>query len=283
MNRLVLSFLFLSLTARAFIPPLPSILKEVFDARKSGIAAEIYLKHRIEVRPQEFVELEERVLRERNETLFIWRQVGQSAVTAARWEGQNYFFAKDRQAPIGSELPIGYLVTDSADWFRDQMTAEQFIRRDQLYQFKPGFMPQGDPQTWNLKENYLRHEDIFLARLPAGIAIAVQGLSEPTASHTVFFDQALKGILRFEWKQGDQVAAWDFDQFSGKASDGFLPRRLRFERNGTVMVQSELVGSRKLKDKQLYEFKNTWKQAMSRGYSPTNTVEGALKTLLNNR
>lgn len=269
-------------TASAFIPPLTAMIRDVFEARKPAVASEARLKHRVEISPGQFVELEERIFKEKSETLFLWRQVGQNAILAGRLEGQNYFLAKDKALPTASILIVNYLLLTSADTFRDLLLNEQFIRRDQLYQFRPGFMPQGDPQTWNLKENYFRHDDMYLTRFSGGVAVVVQGLNDSGNVRSVSFDRAEKGLVALQWKQGDQTVEWDLDQFSGKPTEGYYPRRLTFGRNGTTVVQSELFGVRKINDKQIYEFRQTWKQA-SKTYTESPALENALKILLSYR
>ncbi len=265
-----------------FMPPLNAVVKDLFDYRKPGLAIEILFKHHVDLKVGEPVDIEERLVAERGQALFMWRPVGQPVVQVARWDGQGYLTGKNERMPSHSSLFLRYFVIDNPDVFRDALIQEQFTRRDQWYEFKPGFTPEGDPQTWNMKENYLRHDDIFLSRLPQGIAISVQGTDEAGNQKIVYFDRSLHGLDRLEWRQSGVVTAWNFEQFVRRQNEGFFPMKAMFESGGNVLVTTEVQSVRHLRDKQLAEFKNSWK-ASARTATPSAEVATALKALLSYR
>lgn len=267
-------------TAFGFLPPLTSIVHDVFDFRKGGPAIEIVFRHHIDLKVGDPVDLEERLVSERGQTLGIWKVVGQGPILVARWDGQGYTSGKDK-IPSRSAIFIKYFTQDNPDNFRDALISEQFTRRDQWYQFKPGFTPEGDPQTWAIKDNYLRHDDIYLSRLPQGISIAVQGTDEAGNQKIVYFDRSLHGLSRLEWRQNGVVTAWNFETFSRRQGDGFYPAHATFESGGAVLVSTDVQSVRHLKDKQLADFNNTFKSAHPG--SPSSTVSAALKALLSYR
>jgi len=271
-----------SLPAFAFIPPVPQIIKEIFDLRKPSIANEAIFRHRIAAGNGESIELEERMVAEGNRLYFLWRVQGQPQPVAAYWENQSYVVAQGKAFPARSAAWVKYLLTNSGDGFRDTLVAEQFIRRDQLSQFKPGFTPTGDPHTWELRTNYLIHDDIFLSRLPAGIAIAVNGLQNETSRKSVYFDKSLRGVYRLEWVENAQTYAWNFERLAKNAYFGYYPSRLSFEAQGVEAVSSELVSFHPLKDKPLFEFKSLWKQAQ-RAPVANPVADAALRVLLSYR
>ncbi len=272
----------LATTAFGFIPPLTAVVHDLFDYRHPGLAQEIVFRHHVDLRAGETVDLEERIVAERGQTLCIWRQLGQPPFLVARWDGQGYLTGKGERIPSRSAIFMKYFTLDNPDAFRDALILEQFTRRDQWYEYKPGFMPDGDPQTWNVKENYLRHDDIYLSRLAQGVAITVQGSDDPNNQKAVYFDKSLHGLDRIEWRSNNVATAWNFDQFTRRQGEGFFPSKATFESGGLVLISSEVQSVRHLKDKQLFEFKNSWKAA-SRAPAPTGTAATALKTLLSYR
>ena len=278
-------FAWLVQSAFALKPPLAFVLKDVFDNRKPGAAVEVVLKHTIELKGEK-IEIEERIVRERGQTRITWKIPGGSVVPAT-YERAGYVIARDHVFPSRTGLFIKYLTYDNSDDFRDQLIAEQFIRRDQLFQYKPGFIPTGDPQTWNMPENYMKHSDIFLSRLSRGIAVAVVGMQDAANRRSVFFDLPKKGsehvdgVYRLEWKEDNQVVAWNFDTFV-KSGDGFYPRHGSFEVGGVELINTQVLAWRALRDKALSDSRNQWK-ALPRGSSLPASVEAGLKLLLSYR
>lgn len=281
-NRLFLALLLLTVnSAFAFIPPLTSIVKEVFGERRAQIGVEAHLKHRVVVGGQT-VEIEERIVRDSSGAYFLWKIPGNGPI-AAMHEKQGYALSKERVLPSRSTVFWKYLVESSEDSVRDALLAERFVRRDQFYQYKPGFNPSGDPSTWNVKENYVRHDDIYRERLPGGLSIVVKGYQEGSTSRTVFFDDKLRGMTRLEWKDGDVVASWSFSGFTKSIWDkGLLPKHASLDVNGTNAITTEIVSVRTLKDRTLFDAKSAWKAA-AKAINVNSNVEPALKILVSYR
>lgn len=279
------TFLSTSQMALALLPPLSFVIRDVFENRKP-VAIEAILKHQIELKGEK-IEIEERIVRERGQVRVIWRVPGGMQIPAS-YERAGYVMGNGRGYPSRTSLFMRYLMFDSADDFRDQLISEQFIRRDQLFQYKPGYIPTGDPQTWNLRENYMRHPDIFLQRLPKGIAVSVVGVEDSNNRRAVFFDypkkgnERVEGILRLEWKEENQVAGWNFDQFSRSGSDGWYPRHASFDVGGVEMINTQILAWRSIKERALNDSRNQWK-AMPRATALPSNVEAALKLLLSYR
>lgn len=266
-------------TAQAFLPPVAEMLRSVTDGRKS-VPVELVVKHRIAVRGSGTVELEERIFDENRKALFLWSGGALGAGVSGSLDGTSYR-TPGGEIPTKSLALVRYLTSTNPDELRDGLVAERMIRRDQLAMFKPGFAPEGDPQSWNVKENYLIHPDIYLRRLESGVAIAVVGTDEGDERRTVLFDRALKGIRRFEWKEGESVQSWNCEGFSPFGAAGNYPRRLAFESNGSEVIQSDILAVRLLNAKSAGEFKNSWRQAEKASLSSNG--EGILKLLLSYR
>jgi hypothetical protein len=281
---LTLAAVFSCVFSFAYIPPVPLLLKEIFDGRKPKIAVEAVFRHRVETRSGEPYEIEEKILSERGQALILWKGPGMGPI-AATYDGKNYALSRDKTYPVRSNLFMKYFFSDSAEEFKETLLSEQFVRRDQLLEYKPGFIPNGDPALWNLRQNYLRHDDIFLQRLQdnlTDISIAVQGTHEGTTLRAVYFDRSFKGISRLEWRDGDQWFGWDFEGFARFSADGIYPRRLSFGVQGVEAISSQLVSWRPVRDRQLSEFKSNWKQ-VARGIGSLASAEPALKLLLSYR
>lgn len=279
MKAFLFSILGWSISAWGFIPSVPDMLKEVTTGRKGG-AVEIVLKHRIAVRGSGTIEIEERIFDEKNKTLFIWSGSPFPQPTAGSLEGMNYKI-HDQTLPTKSLVLVRYLTANGPDELRDSLISERMIRRDHLNQFKPGFNPEGDPQTWQIKDNYLVHPEVYLKRLESGIAYAVSGTEEGPELRQVLFDRALKGIRRFEWREGETIQSWNCEGFSPVPAGGNYPRRIFFENNGSEVIQSDLLTVRALNARSLTEFKNSWRAADRAAL--TQNGEGILKLLMSYR
>jgi hypothetical protein len=275
---LALSLLVWGSVARAYIPPIMMMLKEITDGRKGG-PTEVIIHHRISVRGSGQVDIDERILHERNRLLFIWsgKEIG---TISGSWERYNYNIGS-RQITSRSAGFLSYLTGFAAEPIRDTLVAEQFMRRDQLLQYRPGFSPTGDPEQWNLKENYLRHGDIFLQRMPSGIAISVVGMEEGSVRKAVFFDRNIKGIRRLEWREGQETHTWNFERFTNFAAGGVFPKRIYFEANGSEVISSDLLNVKVLDAKKLAEYKTAWRQAERTQLNERS--EGILQLMLSYR
>ena len=269
-----------SSTASAWIPPLPTIVNEIFDGRKVRNATEVVVRHTVELQPGQAMDVEERMAVIRNRRYAIWK-VG-AVLVAGTFDKDKYLVAGDKAFTTRSALWPKYLTYVNGDDFLSALVAEGFARRDQLQQFKPGFKAEGEPKTWNVKEQLLKHDDIFLTRLTRGVSIIVIGTQEGENRKAVFFDPGFRGVRRIEWKEGPQVVAWEFDGFHNGGKDmGLLPRQFFFEVEGVEKIHSELVAARSLTDKQIKDYQTAHRAASTAGM-PEN-VESVLQLLLSYR
>jgi hypothetical protein len=276
---LLLALIF-SQSVFAFIPPLASLVKDAFEGRKAT-PVEIVIRHRVEPKGLEALEIEEHILADRSHTYISWKTPQISQPVWASLEKKNYVFSTGGRVSSHSSLFLKYLVDSSADDYANALFAEQFIHRDQLLQFKPGFELTGDPQSWAIKDNYIQHEGVYLKRLKSGGAgYAITGYREGATSRVVVFDKDSQGIRRLEWKDGEETTAWNFNQIT-KFGQGYYPKRMSLERNGVDVVGSELVMIKAVKEKQVGEFRNALQRA---GNAPIpQNLEEALKILLSER
>ena len=246
MKRILLFGLVLCTSAQAYIPPVAALIRESFDGRKiSGAAVEAVLRHRVEPTPGSVFVVEERVVSERGRMSSLVTGGGQAPVALA---------------PERPSVLLAYLLYTNPDGFRDLLIAEGFIRRDNLAEYKPGSRLEGDPATWDLKEIYVLHDNVYLSRLKSGIAYTVEGNGK-----AIHFDTGLRGVRRLEWREGENVIAWNLDA-------GFPPKRMTFEGpNGSAAV-TEVLAVRAMTPKALADYKNAWRGAGREAAAPLDTV-----------
>lgn len=266
-------------SSSAFIPPVLDILREVTAGRKSG-PVEVLLKHRISVKGSSVVEVDERVIRERDKLYFVWSGASLGQTLSAVWERYEYRMG-NRTIPSRSKAMMNALTATGPEDLREVLIAEQFIRRENLYQFKPGYSPTGEPQSWETRENYLAHPNIFLQKLSSGIAIVMVGQEEGSNRKAVYFDRSLKGIRKLEWQENQETFAWNFDGFAAFAAGGVHPRRLFLEANGAEVIQSDTLAVRLASARSVADFKSAWRQAQKNEIS--SQAEGILKLMLSYR
>lgn len=264
-----------------FIPPLPSILKDTFEGRKPSAATEAVLQHRIHLKSGDVVELEERIFAEKGKMHSSFRGPTLTQPFVLTLDRRSYFVGKEKRLSSRSLIWSKELFATSADEVANVLLSEQFVRREQFTQYRPGFSPSGDPQMWEVKENYIQHDDIFLNRVRGGIGYAILGLNEGSSRRTVVLDKELKGIRRIEWKEGEETVGWNFDHFARFLSPGWYPKRLSFERNGTEAIVSELILHRPLKDKQAVEMRTSLQKSAATVLQ--TSTEEALQLLLSYR
>lgn len=276
---LALGLFLIAESARAFIPPVPDILRAVTEGRRSRRATEIMIRHKVRLK-EGVVEIDEKLVTERGRAhvLFTSRQGGS---TSGSLDKQVWVLAGDVRIETRSTLFLKYLLASSSDDLLSPLIAEQFVRRDQLMQYKPGYSPHGDPKTWEASTHYMRHPDIKLSRLPGGEAIAVTGFAEGESRKTVYFDVALKGIRRLEWKEGENKTAWEFDAFGTAFKEGLLPGRMGFWQGENEVIASELSIFRGVSDAQAEGLKKQFRGAGQQ--APTGAFEEALRVLLSYR
>lgn len=224
-------------TAWGFIPSLSNMVKEVLEAR-SARAAYIQIRHRVRQGDQ-FQEVDEQIFQEKGRTQFAWKSRGQSYSGQRGREG--YALEGDKRIVSKSSAFLRYFLAVSSEELLGTLVNEGFVRQAQTQGYKPGFQMEGDPSTWNLKENFIIQPDVFLARLPSDVAIVVVGSNNEDGSRLVYFDDDLRGIRRFEWRDGGKVHAWNFTHFTDYKNLGRHPKLMSFEIDGAVQVESSLV------------------------------------------
>src|SRR5688572_29217191 len=140
---LLLTLLWAS-AAPAYIPPINMMLKEITEGRKGG-PTEVIIHHRISVRGQGQVDIDERILHERNRLLFIWSGKDLGSFSGS-WERYNYNIGSKQIASRSAGF-LSYLTGFAAEPIRDTLVAEQFMRRDQLLLYRPGLAPTAIPSS----------------------------------------------------------------------------------------------------------------------------------------
>jgi len=271
--RLALLFWLGSLSvAQAFIPPVPWIVREAYEGRKPRRATEVVLYHRIDG-----TQFEERILVQAGRYQFLWR-VGNNPV-AGTWDRQGYGLGQEIISGRTS-IPLKYLTGNSPEELLSSLVAEGFVSREQLSTYTPGFTGDGDPATWDLTTNYLRHPGIYFQPLQSGIGIAIVGGEEAGGAKTVVFDATSKGMRRLEWRLGN-VAAWDFDALGTVGKEGLYPRRMKLDLAGVELINSDLVTVRAPTDAQIREFQAAFRKAKSE--DPSSSSLSLLRQLLSNR
>ncbi len=235
MMRLLFIVYVFSVTSYAFMPSVPNMVKEVLEGRNTR-PTYIGLRHRVRTGSNEFNEVEEQIFQDRGRTQFVWRTRGQVFTGSRTKDG--YALDADHRISSHSSAFLRYLLSSSADELLTTLAAEGFIRPSQMQTYKAGFVMENDPATWNLKENFLIQPDVFLVRLPTDVAIAVHGQGD---DRVLYIENEYRGIRRLEWKEGEKLVAWNFQQFAGQKNLGSYPKLLSLEVDGQVQVESSLV------------------------------------------
>lgn len=252
MKILHLFFIFsFSCSSFAFLPPLGVLVKDVFESRNKTGRTLYTFTHKLRG-TQDSYELEEQVMEEKGKFFILFKVNG--ILISGSLDSQNYQFGKDKNVPARSSLFLNYYATTNDDSFLSLVFQEEFARRDQSYQLKPT----APVTAWNLKDQYLRHDDIFLVRLPLGVSIAVQAALEGESRKTIYFDRLKKQISRLEWKEGLNKYYWDFGPAT-RFSYGNLPRQARFFKNDEEWFVTEFQGIKNLNEKAFADWKNLWK------------------------
>lgn len=278
MKKYLLFTLLFPLLSYGFLPPIAGVLKEIFDSRKAGALIEITYRHQVELAEGALV-LEESFISTPRRTYILWKTANANPVFSIQ-EHRAYLIG-DRKLSSKSLLYAKYLSGTSAEDFKEQLISEEFMRREQLLQYKAGFLFEGDPDSWQLQDNYLKHPDIQYKRLDSIVSIAVRGMDDGPNQRTVYFDRKLEGIKRFEWKENNNLSSWNFKDFN-KYAEGFFPKIITFEQGGREFVRSELLQVKALKDKAIQNTVKSW-QKMGGRNAPTGSMEEALKVLLSFR
>jgi len=248
---------FYSRSLFAFVPPLTAIIKADFEGRKP-LPSETVFRHQVVLKSGEALTIEEQISEIGGRTYVIFKSSAYGEV-AGNWSKGVYLFSGDKKISSRSSVWAKFWLSTNGDSFREQLIQERFLKRDQFSQFKSTFTPKGDPAGWDLKENYLLHPQVYFSRTPAGPAVVAVGTEEGNSRRAVFFDKASLGLSRLEWREGEQVTAWNFSGHKKIAGDGVFPAEFNFTYENSEVVRSSLVGRRFLKDK----LKSQWLERFS--------------------
>ncbi|NBX75197.1 MAG: hypothetical protein EBQ92_01420 [Proteobacteria bacterium] len=277
----LLSFLsiFLVIEARGFVPPLTAVFKAGFDGRKS-VPTETVFRHQIQLRSGENIAVEERLAEIGGKIYMIFRSPSYGDVAGTFSKGF-YSFTGDKRVASRSRAFISFYTASNADQFREVLIDERLVKRDQFSQYKSSFTPQGDPATWDLKENYVVHPDVYFSKTPQGPAIIAVGTEEGKTRRSVFFDKGTLLLSRIEWRESNQESAWNFRGSKKFPGDSSFPDEMTFTVDGRAVVQSNLISRQFLKGKSktqwLDKFSSTSKSSMAPG------LEEGLRILLGYR
>jgi len=246
----------------SFIPPIPTILEEMFAGRERFSA--LTISYRLQEDGSE-VEFEEQFVR-REDKLWVsqFRFAGKTVVALRNRDG--YRFAQEKISSRSAVVPI-YLL-GSAEELLQALLAERFMRRDQLVQFRAPYDPQGDPRTWPVRENFVLHPDISFQRSGSGVAAVVKGVAQE-GERELHFDPKRRGLMKVVWR-GPKTVSWSFESFEEKA--GLYPSSLSFS-DGQQIVHGRIIQVRPLKTREVSAFK---------GMAPSGEIPSSLRDLLTN-
>ena len=266
----------------AFVPPVTSILKDIFDSRKISDGTEFAFSYQILNTGGDAVEIEERILVDSSGLKFLWKVGPQGSWLTGKLEKRAYIVGVEQKIPARSLLFLKYFVSKTAVEFRDALVNERFLRWEQLKQYKDGFELQGDPQTWEIKKNYVQQDSVFFALLPSGPSLAVVGHQDSSSKKTFYLDKDSLTVKRFDWADSVENLTWNLGSSSLEFKGAIFPKSAVFSKNGKELINAELVVIRQLNKKQLKEWLQLWQRTNGfRGAATTS--EDNLRTLLSNR
>ncbi len=281
--RILITILFLfSYQVQGFIPPITSMFREIFDDRKISDGTEFGFVHRVLTSSGDMSEVEERVLLDRRGVKFLWKSGTQGSWLSGQLEKRTYNVGTDKKIPSRSLLFLKYYIASNAAEFRDALINERFLKWDQLKQYKDGFELQGEPQTWDIKSNYLQQDSIFLALLPSGPSIAVVGYQDSNSRRIVYFDKVSSGLKQLQWVDPSENLVWIFESSTLNYKDALFPKVATLIKEGKEVVQSELAVIRQLNKRQLTEWGSLW-QRSSKTLSNSPSGDENLRVLLGYR
>lgn len=277
----LLTLSLLAVRAEAFIPPVSRLIADAVENKKAAKAIELVMRHRVQTNQGQPVEVEERLLWDRGRVQLFFKVPGVAQFIAVGVDSRGYSLDYGKTWSRRSRVFYNAFFADSADELLEPLLSDEFIRRDQLVQYKPGFQPTGDPKDWELKEGYLRHDDIYLHRLGRTVAIAVAGATDAQHRRVVYFDRDRKSVRRFEWTDGADTVAWNYESFLKSPPIGQTARHLTFEVNGSERIQTDVLQVLSPSDRQVSDLKRL--PHLSRGATPPAQVEEVLGLLLSYR
>lgn len=270
-----------------YIYPLNYIISDVFRNRKSTSFQLWQFKHRLKIGSETF-EIEEQLLKEGNQVFCFWKIPAHNTLVGASYSQGAYQFPKEKWYSK-SAIPLKNFTATSIEEMKEALLNERFIRRDQMLQYVAGFSPEGDPQTWNIKQNYLAHSDISLVHFDDIVGVAVTGLKEGSSKKTVVFDRSLRGLLKLEWKEeaAPKNVYWLYSNFArlmqgkGNYTTSYFPKKSVLYFDNVEIASSEVVSLNTQDSAAVKEFKTQYSNAIKNTFS--GSVQLALKYLLSYR
>lgn len=252
---MLLLFVFFPWTVCAFIPPISQMVGDLFEGRKAQ-QFELLLQHSIQEEGSPF-EIAERIVVNKGRIYFLFTKASEGSV-AGEWEDSAYQLHPSKRWVPETPLLLQFLVARSADHFRNALVENRFVRREFWDQYRQGFDPQGDPSTWDIKSNYLKHNEIYLQRGSRGVAIAVNGEQEKEKQIHFLFEG--RGISRIQWKSS-QAVAWELGDYRSYKNGGLYPTSLELFLDGKSKVKTNLGQWKTLSQKGIDEFLKSWRTA----------------------
>lgn len=284
MRVILIALFILGISAKAFVPPVSAILKEAMDGRKNG-AQELNIRYQIRFSADsDPIVLQERMLNNRGKVQFIWKIADSGPAWGGSWNGKEYRIGTKVSWRSESRLFLKLFGAVTADEMASALLAEQFLRKDQLLQYKPGFEPNGDPAYWKTRDNYLVHPDILLRRLRENqLAYSITGYSDGKNKRTWYVDKSLGGITRFEWETPSALTTWSFFEFRQASPGGYYPFKLAFESSGATLIQGSVESIRAISGSEIKQLTRSYAEAARLQETTSEPMLGALKVLLSFR
>ena len=283
-STLLLILFFSSQVSHAYIPPVPIMLKEIFADRKPGTAFEVVFTHQVKLAvDSDAIVIQERIVREKSRYTIFWKLVSDDRTVPAYWTGKEYRLPDKKTFPSDTKLFMRVFLAMGFEELQSALLNEKFLNKGQLVPFKTGYSFEGDPNLWNLKDNYVFHPDISVKRTPNGPAFAVTGFEEGKSRRTFYIDRTVRGMHRLEWETESGITAWNFGSYGPQALGGLLPKKFTFESASFTLVESRLNGTRVLTAQQVHDIKKTFDQLFKDEPSLPSSMENALKLLLSFR
>lgn len=260
---------------------LEDCLRKVFADRLPHSGLGLNIRHQVAVRPGTAVTIEERILRDGTQRLFIWK-VGETTIRG-QLAGKSYRLQAGSSFESHSKLFDAYMMEASSELFTQAALGEGFIRRDQFPPFSSELNLEGDPRTWNSNAAYIRRPDVFLSLVDGSPALAVFGNPDKERARAIYFnsgnqDEDLRGIERFEWGADMQGAAWNFRKFVHEKNLGRLPRELHFNINQVQRIRSTVTSVESINVRELATHRRAFLEKDTDSY-PSEALD-ALRLLL---
>ncbi len=239
----------LAMTAHGFIPPIGVVLKEGFSQRKAN-SFELKLRHHLSGKWDG--EIQELISCDRSECLVIWNGSGIEAVSGKI--SDTGFILGAGNIPSRTQAALRALLSFNGDSYQNQLLRSGFLSRELFNQYKQGFEPQGDPRTWNIKDNYLVQPGTSLQRTEQGPAYEFEGRK----GCAVWLDVSTRVTRKLIWSNGDATASWKFERVASESQWGPMAHRIESEGNGFGKVESDVVSFKA--NTSHSKFREVWKR-----------------------